>query len=166
MAHDVKDIDRGWKDIVKGLKASTKVGGISAAIGIQGDAAVAASPEHAGKTNVYIGLVHEFGTRDGRVPSRSYLRSTFDEHKDEYQKELDSIAKHVSGGEANLKGEMMVLGELYRGQIINKIRSHIPPPLSESTIERKRGEETPLIDTGQLLNSISVDVTTDRKLEA
>lgn len=163
--NDIIVKDRGWDDIVKGLGESVKVEGVSAGVGIQGVKAVAASKEHKGKTNVYIGLVHEFGTRDGRIPSRSYLRSTFDEREKEYQKEIDEAARRVSAGKADPRGEMLVLGELHRGHIIAKIKDSIPPPLAESTIAAKKKETTPLIDTGQLFNSISVDVSSDRKLK-
>lgn len=38
--------------------------------------------------------------------------------------------------------------------ILEKIRSHIPPPLKPETVRRK-GSSTPLIDTGQLIGSIT-----------
>lgn len=37
------------------------------------------SAQRSGRETVEIGLVHEFGTRDGNVPQRAWLRPTFDE---------------------------------------------------------------------------------------
>jgi hypothetical protein len=146
----VKVIDRGWNRLVKNLVRSPNV---RSKVGVQGSEAEVART--GGLTNAGLAAVHEFGSPARGIPERSFLRSTFDEKQKGYQKELDRIAGMVLDGAA-LEGEMRLLGETYRSDIIGKIHSSIPPPLSPETIERKGGESTPLIDTGQLLNSISV----------
>lgn len=143
------DIDRGWKRIARRARQPK----VSAKVGIQGPEAMA--PREGGVTNVLLGLVHEFGSE--RVPERSHFRSTFDEKRKVYQEELDRIARAMLDG-ARLKGEMLLLGEEYRADVLDKIRSSIPPPLAAITVERKGGETT-LIDTGQYINSIRVVVT-------
>lgn len=145
------DIDRGWKRIAKRARQPK----VSAKVGIQ--APEAEATRKGGITNVLLGMVHEFGSE--RVPERSHFRSTFDEKQKDYQAELDRIAQAMLDG-ARLKGEMLLLGEEYRADVLDKIRSSIPPPLADVTVERKGGETTPLIDTGQYLNSIRVVVTT------
>jgi phage gpG-like protein len=161
MASGVKVIDKGWDKIKKQTTELQKSGGVAASVGIQGsDAGIA---REGGLTNVEVGGFQEYGT--SRIPERSFLRSTFDDNQSKYSKGLEKVAKGIFEG-GTVKGNLLLLGEQYKGDILKKIKAQIPPPLSEVTIERKRGEATPLIDTGQLWNSISVDVTTFKAKKA
>lgn len=148
----VKDVDRGWRKIASKMARSTAV---RAKVGVQ--APEAEIDRGGGLTNAGLAAIHEFGSPPSSIPERSFLRSTFDEKQRGYQKELDRIARAGLDGAA-LEGEMTLLGEQYRADAIDKIRSGIPPPLAPATIARKGGEATPLIDTGQLVNSIRVVV--------
>ena len=151
----IKATDRGLNQIIKKLEDIAK-SRIAAYVGVQGVAGQEVR-EDGQMTNAYLASIHEFGTRDVRIPSRSFLRSTFDEQLPKFQAELDKIAKGVfstSGG--TVEGQLMVLGEQYRAEILNKIKSGIPPPLAPSTLLRKGGETTPLIGkTGALFRSIT-----------
>jgi len=149
MATKVRVVDRGWRKIADNMKRTPQV---KAKVGIQGPEA---ETDRGGITNAGLASIHEFGSPARGIPERSFMRSTFDDKQKNYQKELDRIAGSALDG-AELEGEMLLLGEQYRADVIDKIRSGIPPPLSEITIARKGGEATPLIDTGQLLGSISV----------
>jgi len=152
MIPKLKIIDRGWTKIVKGL-AGMKIGKV-AAVGVQGSAA---GEDHGGLTNATLAAYHEYGGNPN-PPERSFLRSTMDDNKAKYDKELEKIAKGIFEGGGTLEGHLLLLGEQYRADVIEKIRTSIPPPLSPYTIAQKKGETTALIDTGQLLNSLSVQV--------
>ncbi|MCX8207429.1 MAG: hypothetical protein N3G75_06315 [Methanothrix sp.] len=54
----------------------------------------------------------------------------------------------------DLAQSMEKIGVLLENAIIERIRAHIPPPLKPETVRRK-GSSTPLIDTGQLIGSIT-----------
>lgn len=151
MAARVQIRDKGWDKIARNAKHPP----VRATVGIQGPEA--AAERGSGLTNAGLAAIHEFGSPSRSIPERSFLRSTFDEKVKGYEKELDRIAGAQIDG-AQLSGEMRLLGEQYRADVIDKIRSGIPPPLADATVARKGGETTPLIDTGQLLNSISVVV--------
>jgi hypothetical protein len=138
-------IDRGWRRI---QKAVSQQGNMRAKVGIQGPDA--AEDRGDGVTNARIATAHEFGYEPNNLPQRSFLRSTFDENVGTYSAMLEKIGAAVLGG-ASLRGELLLLGEKYRADVIDKVRSGIPPPLSEATIALKNGETTPLIDTGQLI---------------
>jgi len=154
MGARLRDHDRGWARIRKAFgKMATSRKGPVAQVGIQGDS----SREEGGETNAMIAAVHEFGSPTRSIPQRSFLRSTFDEHQRAYQRELDGIARRALDG-AKLTGELLLLGEQYRSDVLDKINEGIPPALQDATIERKKGETTPLIDTGQLRNAIRVVV--------
>ncbi len=150
MAKQVKVIDRGWKKIQKQFAKNTQ--GEAVLIGVQGNAATEQDPQHGNLTNVQLGAIHEFGK--GNVPERPHFRTTFDENQKKYQKELENMAKRISDG-ASIEGELLLLGEMARKDILDKINSQIPPPLAEATVEQKAGEQTPLINTGIYRGSIS-----------
>lgn len=156
MAARITVRDLGWNRIARD---ATRTPVVRAKVGIQ-------SPEaevnRGGITNAGLAAVHEFGSPARGIPERSFMRSTFDENQLVYQKEMDRIAGAMLEG-AQLEGEMLLLGEQYRGDVIDKIHSNIPPPLADATVARKGGEATALIDTGQLLNSIRVVVEKGRR---
>jgi len=155
--------DRGWNEIKKHAKQLKKAR--AASVGIQGSLAELKTKGHEDKTNVEIGLYNEFGSQkiSGRPPERSFIRSTFDENMPKYQKIVDDTAKKFFDlGPLRVDGELLLLGELCKKNIIDKMKSGIPPELSERTIKIRmaKGETkfTPLIFTGQLMNSLSVEV--------
>jgi len=152
-----RDIDRGWLRIKKNAK---KLADVRATVGVQGDKAM--EMREGGITNVQLATTHEFGSPIGRVPQRSFIRSTFDEREKRYRKALEKIAKSTTLTPERVRGELRLLGEQYRADIIDQIRSNIPPPLSQVTIDLKKGETTALIDTGQLMRSIDVQVSWER----
>ena len=102
-----------------------------------------------------IATFHEFGTQT--VPQRSFVRGWFDER----QPEIQQVLKQEIG--AAMKGKRPLPQALERsalrleGSVKDRIRQHIPPPLSPVTVKRK-GSSTPLIDTGQLRNAIRARV--------
>lgn len=112
-------------------------------------------------TIVEIGAVHEFGA--GRIPERSFLRSTFDAGRTKYQKfmtnglrrEVVQVAKTGQAGPENLT--LKRLGLVVEGDIKKRIAEGIAPPLSPVTIARKKSSK-PLIDTGQLRASIASEI--------
>jgi len=155
----VQVIDKGWDAIGNELKKLS--GGKAASVGIQGSKA---SESHGKYTNVEIGAVHEYGTKDGRIPERSFIRSTYAENEATIVKEAAKIAStRVFEGKSPI-ADITMMGEDFRKKILEKIQSGIAPPLAESTIEHKKGEGTPLIDTGQLWNAISSEVVDPGKL--
>jgi hypothetical protein len=142
-------IDRGWGSISKQLRAFKR--GKAASVGVQGQEAEAPHTGEEGSelTNVAIGSIHEFGLG---VPQRSHWRSTFDEKMDKYKKELDEIAVRVyTPGQGSVEGDLLLLGEQYKKDVIDKMRAGIAP-------EKGDGDPKHLIDTGQYMNSFSVQI--------
>ena len=85
------------------------------------------------------------------------MRSTLAEQQAEYQKQLERIGKGVFQGGGTLEGQLLVLGEQYRADMINKMKAGI---------ESKEGVVAHLRETGQLWNSLSVEITEPGKKEA
>lgn len=151
-ANSLKDIDNGWKALKKNLK---KLKNDELVVGIPGNI------DFGTPTQAAIGAVHEFGSADGSIPSRSFLRSTFDKNVNKYNKILsDNIQKSFKLGPQ--KQALFVLGETVRRDVIEQIKNKgIKQDLSEATINAfvpgtttRRGEGPALISTGGLVGSI------------
>lgn len=106
-----------------------------------------------------IGYVHEFGSTDGTIPERSFIRSTL---HGEDRKELIALSKRLlkkmADGSMDLEKALGLLGVAGADKISQKIVSIRTPPNSAATIRRK-GSSNPLVDTGQLKNSITWRIT-------
>ena len=116
-------------------------------------------PNRSGLTIAQLAAIHEFGTRDGRVPERSFLRSMLRDHQGMIRAELRRIIRAAMKGESPVMAlqRLAVRLEALAKKQITDLRS---PPLAEST-RRKRfamtgdADPNPLIDTGQLRASIT-----------
>lgn len=108
----------------------------------------------------------EYGTErnGGHVPERSYIRSTMTENHTFYVKMMVTLAMKVLDPKSPMPVEtaLGLAGEKVKMDVMNKIRSNIPPALSPQTTDRK-GSTTALIDTGQLINAITYDVRLNNK---
>jgi hypothetical protein len=100
-----------------------------------------------------VGAFHEFGTR--HIPQRSFIRAWFDEAvaSGEIADLLRSQLKLAVAGKLPLDQALERVALKCQASVQKRITKRIPPPLAQSTIDRK-GSSVPLIDTGQLRASI------------
>lgn len=146
--------DRGWnrmkREIAKGRRNQVVAVGV-----LQSDAGVA--HQDGGVTVGEVATFNEFGTADGRVPERSFVRSTVDENEREYTKRIAQLQGEVLAGRVSSRTALGVLGEEAVSDIRRKMTDGIPPPNAPATVAKK-GSSTPLIDTGQLRQAINYEV--------
>lgn len=88
-----------------------------------------------------------------KIPERSFMRSTFSENEKSYKASIFRILKKLIKGEGDAKTMMGRFGQKVQNQIQAKIVSIQDPPNAKSTI-RKKGSSNPLVDSGQMLQSI------------
>jgi phage gpG-like protein len=107
--------------------------------------------------NVELAIIHEFGA--GKVPERSFLRSTADAKKAEWIALIRKIMKAVLAEKLPVEKGLGILGEKAVSDVRARIRegAGIPPPNAPSTVKAK-GSSRPLVDTGRLVQSISYEV--------
>lgn len=141
----VKDKDNGIDDLIKNLS-----NGIEMRIGVQGTEASAA---HAGAENTVADIAskHEFGIG---VPQRSFIRDWFDQERKQIRQTIHIIPRIMKSGKKSLNQALDQVGEKLVASIKKRIVAHIPPPLSDVTVDLK-GSSTPLVNTGQLISSIT-----------
>jgi hypothetical protein len=102
---------------------------------------------------VTIAAANEFGAPRRHIPERSFMRSTFDETKttvaDLVGKEYDKILK----GSSTVLVSLGRMGAYMKGAIQKKIQRG-PFVANRPFTIKKKGSSRPLIDTGQLRQSI------------
>jgi hypothetical protein len=109
-----------------------------------------------GVTTADLAAIHEFGTRDGHIPERSFIRSTTAAKQPEikalFRKGLEAVVK----GKATPDKVLNVVGAFIAAEIKKTVTTGagVSPALADSTIAAK-GSDRPLVDTGRLINAVS-----------
>lgn len=117
-----------------------------------------------GQSIVEYAVYNELGT--SHIPARPFLRQTIAEHQDEW---ASLLAAQLAGKEITREDAaagLGLLGEVMVAHIKRTIQQGSFEPDSPKTVEKKRREgkrepDHPLIDTGQLLESIISEVTNE-----
>jgi phage gpG-like protein len=113
-----------------------------------------------GFSMVDLAMVHEYGSKDGHIPERSFIRSSCDTKRKVHLRLLRRLEKKVILGHLNKKQALTQIGEMVKSDMVQAINSGIDPALDPKTIRRKKSSK-PLIDTGRLKGSIAHEVRCD-----
>ncbi|WP_288074668.1 hypothetical protein [Pseudomonas sp.] len=110
--------------------------------------------------NAQLGYIHEYGAPKANIPARPFLVPGVAEKKDAIAGRLKKAAKAaMDGNNTALESELNAAGLLGQNGARNQINNGPHEPLAERTLaaRRARGREgdKPLIDTGQLRNSLT-----------
>ena len=113
-----------------------------------------------GKSIPMYAAYNEFGT--SRIPARPFMRTTANEHQNEWCETLAGALKgNVTRG--NAKKAMGLVGEQMKAHIQQTIQKGSFAPNAPRTVANKRAKgkvepDHPLIDTGQMIASIISEV--------
>lgn len=100
---------------------------------------------------VDIAMFNELGTV--HIPSRPFLRNSVDANADQINTFLQSMKQEIlKGGSA--EDVLKKIGVFQKGLVQEEIVKGDFTPNSEATI-RKKGSDTPLVDTGRMRQSIN-----------
>ena len=116
-------------------------------------------------SNAALGYIHENGSPAQNIPARPFLVPGVERAQDKTVDYLTQGAKLALEGNAPaMDRALSAAGQNAVSSVKSRIAEGIPPPLKPRTVaarvRRRRGrpgaaQTTPLIDTGQLLNSIT-----------
>ena len=101
-----------------------------------------------------VAAVHEFGSPSQGIPERPFLRVSIEANKPKYAKISAAGLRQILRGKSSTDAVLAVMGEAAVGDVKQRIRSGDFTPLKPATIKRK-GSSRPLIDTGQMEQSIA-----------
>ena len=117
-----------------------------------------------------IAAVHEYGVTITNgwgkgitivIPERSFIRAWAAEHKTEIGEVIGELYNRVVTGEFTAKKALQLLGQFGVAGIKKKIDTGPFKELADSTLRmREHGGSKPLIDTGQMRNSVRSEVRT------
>lgn len=167
----VIDKDLGWNDLVKRLEEIKEA---RVKVGVLDDGK--RSEERL--TVAQIAAIHEYGTEDGRIPARPFVKPTFDKQRDKLVKMAKNLMGQVIDGKISVKQGLNLLGSQLAADIKATVVAGVPPPNALSTIIRKARKSKkftavaenigqafgqagilasvkPLIDTGRMLGAIT-----------
>jgi hypothetical protein len=106
---------------------------------------------------VDLAIVHEYGSKDGRIDSRSFIRSTCDAKRGDHIKLASQLQDKIIDGKLNVKKALTQFGEVVSKDMVQTINRGDFKELSKKTKKRKKSSK-PLIDTGRLKGSITHEV--------
>lgn len=101
-----------------------------------------------------IAIIHEFGSPKNNLPARPVMRQTNQRHARELQGFTRRLLLAIYGGRILPSKALAQLGVFWEGKIKQTFRDGVFAPLRPATIARK-GSSKPLIDSGQLRQSVT-----------
>lgn len=164
----VREIDRGWKEIrklakyIKQHKNYAKAGVLAEEANTDSHGKKPTPKRkdgglHGGLTNVELAMIHEYGAPRANppLPERSFIRSGFNQNYPEYVRMLTKLMPQIYDRKITPNKALGILGARMSADMKNVItQGDELEPNKPSTIAAK-GSSRPLVDTGQLVNSIT-----------
>lgn len=135
--------------IDKVLENVMELDGKQVKVGVQ-----AGSGSHDGVDILDIAIYNHFGTRN--IPSRPFISDCFDKNQGQISEAKKRIVYRVMEGMPASAG-LAQLGQWYQDVLKGHIRNGGWVPNAPATVKRK-GSSRPLIDTGQLVNSVRWEI--------
>lgn len=103
---------------------------------------------------------NEFGTKN--IPARPFFRNAISDNSDTWAASIKNQLKTMGITDKNVVEKVLKkTGQLMRSDIQQSIKKGGFKPLKPATIKRK-GKATPLVDTSDMRNAISYEVTDSR----
>lgn len=145
----VKGVQKAMHDLLSHINKAIPDGYVL--VGIHEDAGMHTGD--AGINNATLGATLHFGNRDDHIPARPWLDVGVNESSELY---LDTISDGIASGTASMT-VLNQVGALAVGSVQSYMTDLSDPPNAPSTIAAK-GSANPLIDTGELRQSVTYTI--------
>lgn len=110
-----------------------------------------------GKSLIEIGAQNEFGSPAKGIPERSFIRIPLDDAKEKYFKVAQQQGIDILNGKISVDGAIEKIGVWGQTIIKKSFTNNNWKANSKMTVDKK-GSSKPLIDTGQLRQSITWEI--------
>ncbi|UUM26271.1 hypothetical protein [Acinetobacter colistiniresistens] len=141
------------------VSQATKITG-HAEVGVFGGKPRITDLKHGGKRSIDmadLAAIHEFGAPGKNIPERSFLRASLQLNQGKYSQYLLGQLKPMLLGKTSMAATWQFLGQEAQADVQSYMINGKFVPLKPKTIKRK-GSSKPLIDTGQLRQSVTYRV--------
>jgi|WetSurMetagenome_2_1015567.scaffolds.fasta_scaffold218219_3 phage gpG-like protein len=113
-----------------------------------------------GMNNATLAYIHDNGSPANNIPARPFMKPGIQAVRSKLNARMKLAAQHaLAGTEGSGERDLHIAGLLVQSSIRNTINEGIQPALEDGTIaarkRRGRSGTKPLVDTGQLRNSIT-----------
>lgn len=105
-------------------------------------------------TLAQIGAIHEYGAPGAGIPERPFLAVSIKSNMGDLHRLNAVNVKLILHGKQSLDGALGQMGEMAKGMVQKYISEDNFVPLQPATVAAK-GSSRPLVDTGQMRQSIS-----------
>jgi len=157
VAKNQEIIDTGWNNYLKQLDDSYSYVDVGIVARTGAKNAIDEDGKQTGLTIAEVASINEFGT--DTIPSRPFIRQTFDENVTTIDSLVDRKENEVLAGKSTRKDALMMIGQTHSNQIKKNIKTKgVFVANAPSTIRMKNGKDTPLINTGRLRASVDYEV--------
>lgn len=114
-----------------------------------------------GATNSALAALHNSGSEDGKIPPRPFMDEAFESpvNRSKLKRLMLGLALRVIKGQTTSEKALGTVGEAGVDMVKDSIRDGNWKENKPSTVARK-GSSRPLIDTEQMLNSVTHKVVT------
>ncbi len=149
---ETRDIDRGFKDIKREL---TRLQGMAVSVGFQGQTGSEPAGDGFGEATIAdVAIFNEFGTVD--IPERPFMRIAFDGHQGDIADFIEARVADVLDRKLTANQAASQVGIFFASLVQRTITEAAgwAAPNAPETIEQK-GSSSPLIDTGQMRQSVT-----------
>lgn len=154
------DTDKGWNRLMTRLESAAGEAGVFVGFlrssGQYKPKGMRAKGEPS-LTVAQVAAINEFGSSDGRVPERSFIRSAIDANASQITRLAKKLTGKVVDGTMSKNAALGILGQKVVDDIRARIQKGVPPPNAPSTIAAKKSSHT-LIDTGQMVGAVEYEV--------
>lgn len=144
-----------------GIRAVTsavaKLNATRVRVGVVGPEASQTTPTGGDLALWQLAAAQEFGTENGHIPERSFIRKTLNDLVWVRMIAARAAERVILKGE-NAEEALSWLGQVLVTAIQNTIMQGVPPPNAETTVEWKGHDHTLIGLTQTLLNAISFEV--------
>lgn len=132
------------------MRSLSTLAGVAVTAGVQGQGDATPQDDDA-RSLVEIAATNEFGSDDGRVPSRPWLRTAFDRNRAKWKRGAARVPAAMTAGRSG-EVELRELGVVMAGDCRETLLDGPWAPNAPATIAAK-GSDQPLVDTGRLVQS-------------
>lgn len=108
-------------------------------------------------SNIELAYIHEFGCAVRKIPARPFLITSIRDNSSKVSSFFSKQVKAYLNSEQTVDGAYSMVGEVAESLVKDRFGSSLLTPNSKRTIKEKKSNK-PLIDTGQLRQSIKYEV--------
>lgn len=108
----------------------------------------------------YVASIHEFGAPGAGIPPRPFMRPAIAAYSGAWMTALGDGVKAVIRGGASATQVLEQVSARAAADVAKSIQAVSAPPLNPATVRRK-GFAKPLVETGQMINSVTNRVGPD-----